>query len=514
MQEQIKKILSKVTGFWKALALKHKIALIAGAAVLAAVIAVIALFSNTVRYTPLYLGLDATEAGTIVTKVQAMNVPVKLEGTGNVYVDSRKADTVKMELAEAGYPQTSLSYDIFMKGTSWAMTDSDKRKLALYQVQDRLQDTIRTIPGVDSVEVTISQQDDDSYVLTTDKAAVTASVKLNLTPGASLTAQQVNGIVLLVAKSVPNLDQKNVAVLDGNGSALAGGGEDDTSGRLELQTKVEDMIQSKLTELLAPVYGAKNVRVAAGVTLDFSSTVTNKTTYSPNSNGLGVPQTQDRTGTATGGAQSGAATQYTGSTAAVSAASGSAQNESTTYLVNTINEEIQDSGGRVNNMTIAVLLDSRSTAAAANADTVRQTVAYAAGVDAKNISVQFAPFASNSQAVTGTSSAGAQAKQLNLYLVGAAAGAVALLLTLLLITLRISHKRRKKLQLAQEINRLKATQPAPEPIPPQASDFPPQVSPPSRRSADSTKEERKELQDFADDKPDMIAQLIRDMLKD
>lgn len=520
MKENFKKFITQFITFWKSLTRKKKAVIIGTFAGAAAVISIVVTIANSVNYSPLYLGLDASEAGEILEKVQQMNIPVEAKGTGNIYVDSRQVDAVKMKLAEEGYPKTTLSYDIFMKGTSWAMTDSDKQKLAVYQVQDRLQDTINTIPGVKSSEVTIADPDQNSYVLSTDNSSVTASVKVNLETGTSLDSQQVKGIVLLVSRSVPDLDAKNVSVLDGDGSPLTNDdGTDGSDERLELQKKAEDMVKAKIMSLLTPVCGEGNIQVAAGVTLDFSQTTTSKTTYYPSSSGLGIPQSIQRTTQQNTAQSTSGTTQYTGQTASQSTASGAAtgtENEETSYLVNTVNEQISQSGGRVQSLKIAVIIDNKSPAAAGSSDALKQTIANASGVNPGDVSIQFSSFASDA-----ASSSAAQKKSgLDPLLFGIAAGGALLVLILSGLLIHILTKQRKKQRLQQEIQRIRSS--ASEP-PENAVG---RAAPLVRSGAINSKMEnefaqdteigeiKKQLDDFADEKPEIVAQLIRNWLKD
>lgn len=524
MDARLKKIFTQLAEFWKSLSKKKKLIIISGFVGIAAVITIVLLLANTVSYTLLYSGLDPSEAGQIADKLQEMNIPMKIQGSSNIYVDKNQADRVKMTLAEEGYPKTTLTYDTFMKSTSWAMTDSDKEKLALYQLQDRLQDTIKTISGVKSADVTIGQGNSSNYVLSTDKVPVTASVKLNLITGTSLTAKQVQGIALLVARSVPNLDTKNVTVIDSDGIALNSDdtGLSGTTSNLELQNKISDMVKQKVLAILEPIYGEGKVKVAAGVSLDFSSTVTNKTTYSANSNGKGIPSNEDITiegsGTSslasgTPGVNNGVPTYSTGSQASGSGVAKSQQQ--TNYLVDTVNQQIKDEGGKVSKLTVAVVLDSKS-AAASNTSGIAQTVAYSVGIDPQYVSVQAAPFASAQN-----SNGNTQAPKISNTLLIAIASAVGLFLILLVILLFnvIGHKKQKNMVTAMDATGKPTIVTAGDQKIPENAAVASNVVKPAQKSIDEILQEtqdttKSQIEDFADQKPELVAQLLRNWLNE
>ncbi|MDR3645592.1 MAG: flagellar basal-body MS-ring/collar protein FliF [Clostridia bacterium] len=522
MEKKLKDTFSQLVGSWKSVTHRKKITIISLIVGIAVVITLIVTILNTVSYSLLYSGLDSAEAGTIVDQITAMNVAVRVQGT-SIYVDSKQADAVKMKLAEAGYPQSTLSYDIFMKGTSWAMTDSDKQKLALYQVQDRLQDTIKTIPGVNSAEVTIGQQDNNSYVLSTDSTPVTASVKLNLVTGASLTSQQVRGIVLLVAKSVPDLSEDNVSVLDSDGTPLTDT-SDGTSGtsstRIELQSKIENMVSQKVVTLLNPIFGQGNVRAAAGVTIDFSQTVTNKTTYSPDSSGQGVAQSVSRTiqsNSTAGTSSTSGQTTYVGGTSSQSSSGGTTTNEQTSYLVDTMNQQIQDEGGSISKLTVAVILNEKSPAATESATTLKQTIAYAVGIDPSNVNIQLAAFSTtSSSASSGVKPSTGLPAQTALIAGGAALPTLALII---LIVIMASHSRRAKKTSYAIPTRL----PAAAPVRTVATAVPSRAAINEAAATSSIEdifsnsgasEARKQIDSLADSHPELVAQLIKGWLKD
>lgn len=523
MDEKIKKIAAKLLDFWKSVSKKKKILMIGGFSGILIIIVAMLVFFNTTRYTLLYSGLSDSDAGQIVTQLKTLSVPYKVSGN-DIYVDKNQADEARMQLAENGYPSSTLTYSTYSSGTSWAMTDSDKERYALYQVQDRLQATIRTIPGVKSVEVTIAPNSDTDYVLSSDQTPVTASVKLSLNAGISLSKKQVQGIVLLISHSYPNLSKDNVTVLDSDGTPLTGSSSTsgDSTEQLQLQNQVESEVKSKVLAVLKPVYGENNIQVAAGAVLDFSEKTTNKTTYSGSNNGKGIVSSEQNTTSTSGGSSSTASgtagvnggTPTYPSTTSSGTQSGNAQSSTTTnYLVNSVNEQIKDSGGSVSKLTIAVMLNSQSQAAAtANAAGVKETVAYAVGIDPANISVQEVPF-STSQSSNNAAAAG----KINYTYLAVAAGAALLLIIAvsLLITMMLSHKRKKKRLAAEQLAEQAAEQQAEKPADPKT------VAPPVHRKSiqesleNSEKDSVKtQIEDFADEKPELVAQILRNWLKE
>jgi flagellar M-ring protein FliF len=514
LEDLFKKLATQLLDFAKSLSAKTKVAIIAGTAGLVLVIAIIVMLMNNVSYTLLYQGLDPAEAGQITDALTQLAVPYKIQGTGTIMVDTKQVDTAKMKLAEQGYPKSTLTYDTFMKGTNWAMTDSDKQKLSLYQTQDRLQDTIKTITGVRTVEVNIALQDSNSYVLSSDKAPTTASVKLNLVLGADLTQQQVNGIVQLVSHSVPDLAAANVTVLDSDGSPLTQDNNDtSTNGgnsKVELENKIAAQVKTKVLSILESLYGTGKVKVAAGVILDNSQTLINKTTTISTSSNASSSTTSSATNSAGGTSSTTSTTSGTTSTAS------NTSNPQTNNMVDTINQQIQDNGGKVSKLTIAVVIDTKA-AATADVTALKNTVAFATGIDQTGVYVQLAPFAIIATSVATTPPTSLPISTQNLLLIGAIVLTVLALVAVLLFVLKRGKRNASpNLKAKGKTNEITGEK--------QKGAVPAQINAKLDELDERSLEEilndpsasntRKQIETFAEKKPELVAQLLRNWLKD
>ena len=535
METSLKRIVSKITGFWKNAGKKTKGLLIGASALLVVLVVILEVAVNHVSYTLLYSGLSDSEAGQIVTQLKSMSVSYRLSGS-QIYVDKSKADETRMELAENGYPQSTLNYSVYTGGTSWATTDSDKKRMALYQTQNRLQDTVNTIPGVKSSVVTIGESDDTTYVLESDKVPVTASVKLSLQNGTTLTQKQVNGIVQLISHSVADLSSDNVTVLDSDGNDLSSAGSSlsgSTSDQLELQSQVESEMRRKVLSVLTPIFGSGNVVVAAGATLDFSDRTTSSVTYaSPNSGStVGLPSAQSGAATVSGTTGTGASgvagvnngtTAYT--TTGSSTASGGAvtqTNSQASYLYNTVNEQVQSKGATLKNLTISVQVNSKSQSAA-NVDvaSIRQAVAYAVGMtDPANVSVQLLPFAT---AATSSAATKTQGGMPSIPVIAAAVGVGVVLLAAAAVLLWL-HRRRVRREREEAAAAAAAAEAEAAQLKEELAEKQKQKQKPAPEPGKSLEEKleesgdnelKKQISDFADQKPELVAQLLKNWLKD
>ena len=520
MDATLKRIIARLNAFWKKLSAKGKV-LIIGGSIVAVVLIVLANYLITAtKYDLLFTGLSDSEAGKIVTQLKTMGVQYNVNGS-SIYVDKSKADETRMNLAESGYPQSTLTYATYMSGTSWAMTDGDKKQLALYQLQDRLQDTIKTIPGVTGVEVNIVADNNSTYVLSSDKTTVTASVKLSLNSALSLTKKQVQGIVLLVSNSVPDLNKDNVTVLDSDGTPLTNNTGDisgASSDQLELQTTVENEIKQKILSLLNPVYGAGNIQVGTTAVLDFSQKTTNTTTYVGSNSGVGVPSTQSSAVTITGangttasgtaGVNGGLPT-YTTSSGTSTTGVVTQSNQETSYLYNTVNQQVQSQGGELKTLTIGVMLNNKNqTVAAANINDIKQTLSNAVGTPIGNISVQLTSFAVPPKASSAPIKAGSSVFSLNSFMAYGIAVLIILMLIITILIMLFSRKKAKKAMILSAVAEEQAEIHASERLSVNLPSIEDTIENSSKNAM------KKQIENFTDKKPELVAQLLKNWLKD
>lgn len=236
------------------------------------------------KYCVLYADMDPTEASSVYQTLQSMGTDVQLNNKGEVMVPVKEYDSLLLQLAAQGYPQTALTYDIFSSHSGLTATESEKQTWLLYELQNRIQNTLTRLSGVQSSVVTINLPSQSEYVwqqATTDQTA-TASVLLTLQNGASLSGDQVTSIKNLVAKGVPRLSPENVSIINAAtmlellGSDVEGSTTLTEEQKFELERTIRNRIEQSAVRILSPRYGADGVVAVASVTIDFDKMMTER----------------------------------------------------------------------------------------------------------------------------------------------------------------------------------------------------------------------------------------------
>jgi flagellar M-ring protein FliF len=273
-------------------------------------------------YVPLFSNLSSTDAASITQKLATNKIPYELaEGGEQVMVPASDVYQQRLDMAADGLPSSGdQGYSLL---DTAGVTTSEFQQQVEYQqaVSDELEQTIESINGVNSAQVSVVIPQESLFASSADQPS--ASVLVTLDPGSSLTAEQVQAIVHLVASSVEGLSPDDVTVADSNGDVLNAPGTNAgnvAAGTMdEQQTDAYDQdLDTSIQDMLATVLGPGNAVVHASAQLDFDQTQTSSEIYNPtNQASIPVQQASSKE-TYTGANASQAAQGILGSTSATS----------------------------------------------------------------------------------------------------------------------------------------------------------------------------------------------------
>jgi flagellar M-ring protein FliF len=252
-----------------------------GGAVGLALLTVVALSWWGSGYSVLYAGLSSEEGGRTLAELQKLNIPYKItEGGRVILVASSDVGQARLQLAARGIPKQD--------GDEWAVLDNESLGVSPFVeqvhyvrgVESALSRTVRDIDGVISAKVSLAVPKETDFLGTSPKPS--ASVLLRLRPGTALTNAQIDGIVGLVASSVPGLTRDNVTIVDQTGRQLSADGKaglGQAPQQLELSRAITHRYEATITDLLVPILGRGNFRVSADADIDFSQAKESQVTY-------------------------------------------------------------------------------------------------------------------------------------------------------------------------------------------------------------------------------------------
>ncbi|ARC92745.1 flagellar M-ring protein FliF [Vibrio coralliilyticus] len=248
-------------------------------AVLAAIVAaiiVVALWSSTQSYRPLYSQQERFDTGEIVSVLESEGINYRLqEQNGQVLVPEGEVARIRMLLAAKGVKAKlptgldSLKEDSSL-GTSQFMETARYR----HGLEGELIRTIISLNAVSNARVHLAIPRQTLFVRQNSEAP-SASVMLELKPGEDLKPEQVEAIINLIVGSVTGMKPEQVSVIDQYGRLLSADVASAEAGKvnakyLEYQKNVEKQIILRASDMLTPIVGPSNFRVQVAADLDFS----------------------------------------------------------------------------------------------------------------------------------------------------------------------------------------------------------------------------------------------------
>ncbi|HUK42539.1 MAG TPA: flagellar basal-body MS-ring/collar protein FliF [Candidatus Acidoferrales bacterium] len=319
---------------------------------------------DRLNYAPLYSNLSPQDGAAIIKELDEEKIPYSISGAGSVIEVPRGVIyQTRLRLAGKGVPAGGgVGFEIFEK-TPFGASEFTQQVNYLRALQGELSRTINALSAVQSSRVHLALPARSSFLGPEEKPS--ASVVVDVRPGYHLSPDQVQGIVNLVASSVPKLSADKVTVIDSSGRPLkeiipaAATTEAERLDLLKLQHEQE--LEHRIETMLDPVLGPGKVVVRANVQINAQETQMTKEQFDPNNKVVrSQRQSMDDSGGKTGGTPGvqanipgGEATKVTQETAS------KRSSEIVTYEVGHTTSRISEPRGQIQKLSVAVLVDGK-----------------------------------------------------------------------------------------------------------------------------------------------------------
>lgn len=236
----------------------------------------VAIRSGNPEYVPLYSDLAEGDAADVVNALREAGTNYKLAENGTaILVPKADVYQTRLDMAAKGLPKSGVvGFEIFQQ-FSFGSTDFERNIKYTWALQGELTRTIRELDEVEDARVHIAIPEKSLFLR--EQQPPTASVLLQLRPGARLSTAQVNGITYLVAHSIESMKPEDVTVIDTAGNVLSKpvtpelASSDAAMQRLDIQRTFERDVEQHLQSMLEPVYGAGRALVRVKADMNFDS---------------------------------------------------------------------------------------------------------------------------------------------------------------------------------------------------------------------------------------------------
>lgn len=275
MPEFISRFLRQISDFWKNMDKQQKTRLYITSAIVIVAITAGAILLTKPNHITLLNNADIKQIGEMSDILNENNIWNSVENNGTtIQINSKDNNKAQVVLAQKGYPKGGMTFEDAISMIGISTTESDKKHIWKEQQISDIEAKLLLLDNIESARVSLALP--EKSIFTTgneEKPRPTANVVVKLKQ--PLTQNQVQGIVAIVSKSVEGLDPKDISVVDTNANILNANLEDDSmvlaSSQEAMRSKKEKDFENKVREYfnVGQFDNFDTFRVVANVVLDF-----------------------------------------------------------------------------------------------------------------------------------------------------------------------------------------------------------------------------------------------------
>lgn len=323
------------------------------------------------QMTVLYSDLTFEDSSAIVKELERQAIPYISRDDGAVIlVPKEQVGRLRMKMAESNLPKGGgVGYEIFDKSDALGATSFVQNINHLRALEGELSRTIRAIDRVQSARVHLVLPERPLFAR--EKPEPSASIVLKLRR--SLDNQQVRAIRHLVASAVNGLKPNRVSIVDEHGRLLADGADDQNQGFSlsadERKVAFEQRLRNQVEQIVSSVVGPGRARVQLTADFDFNRITQTSDRFDPEGRVVRSSQTREESAASADGRDN----QVTVGNELPNAQRQQQDNQNQRQDQSKKSEEIVNyeisrvtkteviEGGRVNRISVAVLVDGNYT---------------------------------------------------------------------------------------------------------------------------------------------------------
>ncbi|TCK07067.1 flagellar basal-body MS-ring/collar protein FliF [Marinobacterium mangrovicola] len=275
---------SWVSGF-NGLSMLRQLGLMVGLAASIAIGFAVVLWSQAPDYRVLFSNLTFADANEVIEQLDQLQIPYEFDTAGRaILVPQDQVHQARLRLAAQGFTNDkTVGFELLEQdqglGTSQFMETARYRR----GLEGELARTIASMVAVRNARVHLAIPKESVFIR--DSRKPRASVFVEMFSGRRLERDQVAAIANLVASSIPELDVKDVTVVDQKGRLLNTRDADTdvvlAAKQLEYTRSVEDTLLNRVNSILQPVVGLGNFRAEVSADVDFTQIEQADEMYNP-----------------------------------------------------------------------------------------------------------------------------------------------------------------------------------------------------------------------------------------
>lgn len=285
MQTKLKGFWEKIKGFFAKLNKKTRILLGVCAAVILVLIIAAALLLNRKEYAVLCSSLTASETSSVISFLNDNGVTDYRINNDQILVPKGREEQLQIQLVTSRTLNSGYFYETYFDRTGTFSTEAERKEAMRIATQEKLEAMIRQLDGIRDAQVVINLGTQRVYVLDPQTSESTATVLVTPDGNQLLSGGTVESIRYMVSHAVQALNISDVTISDTNNNVYndsstgVGAMADANALKLQFEQNINNQVRMQVLNVLEPIYGPGNVTVAVNTTADMSRKVIENTDY-------------------------------------------------------------------------------------------------------------------------------------------------------------------------------------------------------------------------------------------
>ena len=245
MSEVFTKWVRQLKEFWQSLDKSQKKRIYITSAIVIITVTIGTVVLTRPVYTTLISNSTQKETGEMSGILTENNIWHDVKDNGTCIIVNTKDNCKANGAGSKGYPKGGMTFEDAVKMIGITTTESDKKHIWKQQQANEIAKKLMAHDNVEYAEVSLALPE-QSVFLTSERKEYTPTAYVMVKPVSTLSQEQVEGIVMMVSKSVEKLDPKDVTVVDNNLNVLNSHVKDNVISTVNSQ---EEMRAKKAREL-------------------------------------------------------------------------------------------------------------------------------------------------------------------------------------------------------------------------------------------------------------------------
>ena len=276
---------SPLASFFSNVDVLRQISMIIGLLIVLAIVVILWSWGKEDEYRPLGT-YETEELISTLDFLDTQKVVYKLEGN-SVLVASDKYQKIKLLMTRAGLvsDDSDDGDDILLQDMGFGVSQRVEKERLKLSRERQLALAIKEMKNITNAQVLLAIPKERVFARKEQQAS--ATVVVTTSRSYSLSPQEIDSIVDIVASAVQGLSPNNVTVSDHRGRLLHSGSKSgvsaQSSAEFALERQREDEYKSKIDAILIPIIGLSNYTSEVDLSMDFTVVEETKKTFNPSS---------------------------------------------------------------------------------------------------------------------------------------------------------------------------------------------------------------------------------------